>query len=252
MSIDMSTSTSSVRLEVYDRLKKAFNHLSSMLDAHLTDEILHTLAVDHVQVDLENETERGGPYFLPMSQECMDSLNKRPEFAITFDEEWSSSVWGYDDADTVHMAYRNQLYDSNDESVWHAWQGSHWQPRLYVGPTSVVLHIDLTSSCCSHKSRYQMRLLESRSLGYTLNPRLQFDWRIEDHFAAEGFPHRSCVSRAAVPDVTGLTRSEMMIVTGMMIAAMREKGNQRALVVPVCYYPLSTSFIISKTNGRRL
>ena len=128
MSIDMSTSSSSVRLEVYDRLKKAFNHLSSMLDAHLTDEVLCKLAVDHVQVDLENETERGGPYFLPMSQKCMDSLNQRPEFAITFDEEWSSSVWCYDDADTVHMAYRNQLYDSNDESVWHAWQGSHWQP----------------------------------------------------------------------------------------------------------------------------
>lgn len=92
MSIHLSTSTSSVRLEVYNRLKEAFNHLPILLDAHLSDEMLHKLAVDHVQVDLGNETGRGGPYFWPMSQTGMDGLNKRPDFAITFDEEWSSSV----------------------------------------------------------------------------------------------------------------------------------------------------------------
>lgn len=56
---------------------------------------------------------------------------------------------------------------------------------------------------------------------------------LESHLVAPGFPHRSLVSRAAIPNVTCLTRSEMMIVTGMMIAAMREKGNERVVVVPV-------------------
>lgn len=138
MSINISTSTSNVRFEVYDRLKKAFNHLSSTLRTRLTDEMLWELNIDHILVDLENETERGGPYFLPMSQDCMDSLNKRPEFAIEFDEE-SSSVWCFTDSDIVHMAYQSQLHDRTDDSDWRAWQGSHWQPRLYVGPTSIVL-----------------------------------------------------------------------------------------------------------------
>lgn len=43
-----------------------------------------------------------------------------------------------------------------------------------------------------------------------------------------------------------------MIVTGIMIAAMREKGNQAAVVVPVCYQPFLTSYIRSKANCSRL
>lgn len=103
-----------------------------MLDAHLDDALLYELGVDHVQVDLEDETEQGGPYFLPMSQERMDNLDKRPELAITFDDEWSSSVWCYDDSDTVNMAYREQLYHSNDETAWSACGATHWKYRWYV------------------------------------------------------------------------------------------------------------------------
>lgn len=128
----MSRGGSTTRSEVYKRLKKAFYRFSDSLDAHLDDALLYELGVDHVQVDLEDETEQGGPYFLPMSQERMDGLDKRPEFAITFDDEWSSSVWCYDDSDTVNMAYREQLYRSNDETAWSACGATHWKYRWYV------------------------------------------------------------------------------------------------------------------------
>jgi hypothetical protein len=76
--------------------------------------------------------------------------------------------------------------------------------------------------------------MEHWSPGFESNPRRQFDWRIEDHFVAEGFPHCSCIGRAGIPDVQGLVRSEMMIVTGMMISAMREKRSENVVGVPVC------------------
>jgi hypothetical protein len=232
--IDMPIQTNILQQDVYRRLKKGFNRLSAMLSVHLEDTLLYEMGVDHIQVDLEDETERGGPYFLPMSQERIDALNRRPEVDITFDEDWSSSVWCFSDAETVHLEFRNQLYSNIDESAWKAWEGSHWQPRLYVVAHQTLPYLSLILDCRSHKSRYQMLLWESGSLGYTLNPRRQFYWHLEDHFAAEGFPHRSCISRAGIPDVKGLTRGEMMIVTGMMIAAMREKGAEGVLVVPVC------------------
>jgi hypothetical protein len=66
-------------------------------------------------------------------------------------------------------------------------------------------------------------------------PMRQSSWRPEEYFAAKCLPNRSCVSRAGIPDVQGLTRHEMMIVTGMMIAAMGEYGNGSVVLVPVGY-----------------
>ncbi len=108
------------------------NQFWKLLDPHLDDTLLSDLSVDHIQIDLENETEQGGAYFLPMSQERIHSLNKRPEFAITFDPEESTSVWCYDDADAVHMVYRGQLCDSNDETPWNACDATQWRFRLCV------------------------------------------------------------------------------------------------------------------------
>jgi len=65
------------------------------------------------------------------------------------------------------------------------------------------------------------------------NPRRLSDWHIEDRFEAKGFPHRSCISIAGIADVKGLTRAEMMIVTAMMISAMREERAKDVLIVPV-------------------
>lgn len=103
-----------------------------MMNAHLEDTLLCELGIDHIQVDLEDETQQGGPYFLPMSQESIDSLDKRPEFCITFDddEDLSTSVW--DLSDVVHMAIRAQLYHDNCDGCWRACDQSHWQSQWYV------------------------------------------------------------------------------------------------------------------------
>lgn len=65
------------------------------------------------------------------------------------------------------------------------------------------------------------------------DPRRQYDWRLERHFKAENFPHSSCIGRTGLINVQGLVRSEMMIITGMMISAMREKRNKAVVNPPV-------------------
>lgn len=77
-----------------------------------------------------------------------------------------------------------------------------------------------------------MLLYETLAPGLQSNPKRQFNWNMCDHLAAEGFPHRSCISIAGIPDVKGLVRSELMVVTGMMISAMRGIGN-KDVIVPV-------------------
>ena len=65
------------------------------------------------------------------------------------------------------------------------------------------------------------------------DPKRQCRSNVSHHFVAEGFPHRSIVALAGVPNVKGLVRSEMMTVTGMMISAMREKEKKDITIVPV-------------------
>jgi hypothetical protein len=133
----MSTTPRSARAQVYQRLKKLFWKLSGMMNAHLEDTLLCELGKDHIQVDLEDETQRGGPTSCgTMSQESIDSLNKRTELCITFDddddddEDLSTSVW--DLSDVVHMAFRAQLYHENCDGCWRACDQSHWQSQWYV------------------------------------------------------------------------------------------------------------------------
>ena len=129
--VEMDANSGSVR-SLYYRLKKAFRDLSGLLNVHLEDALLHDMGVDFTQIDLEEETDRGGPYFLPMSQACMDSLDKRRGFSLAFDDEMSDSIWDFWDANIIHREFQDQIYYNNDESTWQAWQRTHWQPRLYV------------------------------------------------------------------------------------------------------------------------
>jgi hypothetical protein len=105
-------------------------------------------------------------------------------------------------------------------------------PVVGSGQQSFAL-LSLTMSSHSYKSTYQKLLMEHWSPGIHSDPRRQFDWRLEEDFAADKFPHRSCIGRAGIPNVNGLVRSEMMIVTGMMISALRERGNEGLVIVPV-------------------
>ncbi|KAF7506618.1 hypothetical protein GJ744_011550 [Endocarpon pusillum] len=202
------------REEVYRRLKKGFNGLSGLFKIHLDDALLDEMGIDHVQIDLEQETQRGGPYFISMSQERMASFNKRPAFHVEYDKEWSSSVWSFGASVDVHREYQNQLYHSNDKSPWCELDNSSWQYQCRQGSYEMLLQ--------EHYSPYDDR-----------GPRCQSEWGLRNAFVAEGYPHRSCISLAGIPDIKGLTRNELMIVTGMMISTMRAKGNENVLVVPL-------------------
>lgn len=103
-----------------------------MLNVHLEDTVLRELGVDSVEVDLEEETLQGGPYFLPMSQDCVNSLTMRSEVDIHFDDEFSESVWCFSDADQIQLEFRNQLYHSKDECGRKAIESTHWQHRGYA------------------------------------------------------------------------------------------------------------------------
>jgi hypothetical protein len=131
--------------DVYRRLKKGFYQLSDSLNTHLKDNLLCEMGIDHIQVDLEDETERGGPYFLPMSQERMNALNRRPEVDIIIDEEWSTSMWDITDSHVVHFGFRSQLHENIDESTWRAWEDSNWQPCAYVAAHQRLLYLTLNS-----------------------------------------------------------------------------------------------------------
>jgi hypothetical protein len=125
----MSLNNRSARSQVYKRLKRGFNQFSAMLDVHLEETLLHEMGVDSAQFDLEEETERGGIYFLPKSQECMDSLDQRSGFRIDFDNTISQSIWDFSDGDIINLAFRSQLYYCKNGSASEAWEDSHWQPR---------------------------------------------------------------------------------------------------------------------------
>jgi hypothetical protein len=238
----MSSSGGSTRSQVYKRLKKGFREFSDMFNVHLEDGLLREMGVDALCIDLEEETTRGGPYFLPLSQERTDSMNTRPDCRVTIPDEISSSIWSFGDADMVYLGLEGQLYYNEGEK--ETWEDTHWEPRWYVPFIGSSRHLSLTFSYRSYKSTYQKLLYENDCRDDT-NPRRRFQWRLQDHLVAEGFPHRSYISLAEVPDVQGLIRSEMMSVTGMMVSAMREKRNEDITIMPVSknstYLPMKSN-----------
>lgn len=127
----MSANNSAAVAEVYHRLKKGFNQFSRMMNVHLDDALLQEMGVDPLLINLEEETERGGPYFLPLSQEHINTWIERREFCIEYDDEMDSPITSFSDGDFVHLAFRSQLlYNNNgDVSSWAAYQSSHWRPR---------------------------------------------------------------------------------------------------------------------------
>ena len=205
-----------------------------MYNVSLEDALLREMGVDAVQVDLEEETRRGGPYFLPISQERMDSLDQRPDFHLPLDDMCLSPWWFYD-ADTICNTFISQLYCNNDGTCSEAWEGTHWRPRLYVLLGGCYPYFNLTFPYRSLRksSTYENLLYEPWANRFEPDPKSNFEWHVCNHLVAAGFPHRSCLSIAGIPDVEGLIRSEMMVATGMMISAMREKGNVDVAVVPV-------------------
>ena len=205
-----------------------------MCNVHLEDAMLREMRVDAVKIDLEEETIRGGPYFLPLSQEHMDSLDQRPEFRLHFGELSPSIGWYYD-ADHILSAFQHQICSCSDDGTYlGAWEGTRWQLREYVSLDECCHYCDLILPFRRFpRSTYEKLLYEPYAIRFLPGPKSEYQWHIADHFVAKGLPHRSYLCVAGVSDVEGLIRSEMMVVTGMMVSAMREKQNEDFTIFPV-------------------
>jgi hypothetical protein len=94
------------------------------LNPHLDVEALAELGVDVLIADLHEETARGGPYYTPIPQSRLQSLNQRPEFDPGFsldDDQWNSS-----DGCTLLRAFYEQTTESRDSSLSRAYEKTRW------------------------------------------------------------------------------------------------------------------------------
>ena len=83
------------------------------------------------------------------------------------------------------------------------------RPNSLLGPRSI-------------EDSLEESLREFEGLSST-DPTSQNEWNLTDLREIPDHPHRSCISCHAVADVIGPMRSELMILTGLMIIRMRRK-----------------------------
>jgi hypothetical protein len=87
--------------------------------------MLYERGVDTAEFALTKATLEGGVYFLPMSQERLNSLDKRPPmYEIPF-----SPVRYTSEADSymVQAAIIDQINQSKDDDLWKALQHTEWE-----------------------------------------------------------------------------------------------------------------------------
>lgn len=125
--VKMSANFRSARLEVYRRLKKGFKEFSGMMNIHLEDTLLREMGVDPMEIDLEEETQRGGPYFLPLSQERMDSLDMRSELSLTFEEEDFRDP--FDTSLEIYSTFDRHFNTFDVMRGTYKLHGTHWSRR---------------------------------------------------------------------------------------------------------------------------
>jgi hypothetical protein len=115
---------------MYKKLKAQFNLVSATLDPHLDLGTLAENGVDVAFVDLQRETQQGGPYFSPMSQERLESLDQRPRFDVSFwmeDEEWN-----YSDGHILSGALGDQMLLSVEGARYSAIEMTKWHLKMPV------------------------------------------------------------------------------------------------------------------------
>lgn len=120
----MSSFNKERREQSYRNLSHLFNTFRASLNPHIDVEALAELGVDVSVADLHEETARGGPYYMPISQSRLQSLDQRPEFDPGFsldDDQWNSS-----DGCTLLRAFYEQMTESRDGSLFRAYEKTKW------------------------------------------------------------------------------------------------------------------------------
>ena len=226
------------RKRLRDKLQTLFLTFRNSPDSIFDDVVLKQMGVDSCEFDLIAATPRGGMYFRPMSQECLNVLVKRPDMQrIPFwPDQWRPSA---EDSYMVQDAINDQLRTSRVKNdLWTAYESTQWEPVGLVnhhdGSIVKCAADHIGSSFGDWADKYlQERDTDAYSGGH--DPTRQTYWSLLDVFATkDNLPHQSCMACHEIRDVTGPTRSELMILTGLMIISMYSKAHLEHDIFPVC------------------
>lgn len=132
--------------------------LRAILNPHLDVAALADNGVDVSYIDLYQETEHGGPYFLPTSQSRLETLDQRPPFDMLFSME--EVKWNYSDAHVLDQGFGSQLQESRDGGVFEAIKTIQWRIKESVISSTFPSENLLTSSRWGKRSCIERLLYE--------------------------------------------------------------------------------------------
>jgi hypothetical protein len=133
------------RERVSRKLEDLFLHFRSSMVTNPDAEELHYQGVDSCQFNLIGETNQGSMYFGPMSQERLDTLDRRRDFTeILFEEEYAyptmNNAHGIQDA--INDQLRPFVYEVRyEEDLKKADELGSWEPDELVHLTKTALYL---------------------------------------------------------------------------------------------------------------
>ena len=115
---------------LYTKLSHLFMTFRATLNPHLDVIALATLGVDVYFIDLMEESTRGEPYYFPMSQSRLQTLEERPDFdpGFSLDDDDLYRSDGY----PLLRAFYKQMTQSKNGSVFRAYEKTKWRPKWSV------------------------------------------------------------------------------------------------------------------------
>lgn len=126
----MSNFSKERREKSYIKLSHLFNNFRAILNPHLDVSTLAELGVDVSFIDLHEETARGGPYYLPISQSRLQNFHKRPLFDPGFSLE--DDPWNYHDGCTLLDGFAEQMVRSREGTASRAIREKKWYLKPLV------------------------------------------------------------------------------------------------------------------------
>ncbi len=124
---------------LYMKLSDLFMTFRATLNPHLDAITLDALGVDICFIDLSEESTRGEPYYFPMSQSRLQTLDERPDFnpGFLFDED----DWYCSDGCPLLRAFLQQMTESKNGSAFRAYEKTKWCPKWSVSHVGELDHI---------------------------------------------------------------------------------------------------------------
>lgn len=120
----MATIEPSRRNKIYEKLKQTFKTLRATLNPYLDEVTLSELGIDCTYVNLYQETEQGGTYFLPMPAARAAHLDL-PDFDLKRDE--LSAPWSIPNAMWLDHALLQHVTGLKDGSECSALEMTKWK-----------------------------------------------------------------------------------------------------------------------------